>query len=315
MKKETKMQFYYLGKSYGSKPLKVDSFKAYKYTDKETKKVTLYPITNDNDKEIFIYGIGHKKIAKTKVIEVPVFDLNPKHWNEYREKYGDYCLYYSIDGTTLDGWDCCQECKRQEYKSILMTGVKKYVKFINLFNKLADIQLNVIKSKYLPIIQKYTCFSEEYLLKNYMFSPQYNLVYSFCISKAMPNVLRDDKQMENLYKDYRSSVLKSESEEYKKYLKLEEEKKQFREKYKKEHNINYFGIDSVPLKIYAEYENLDEKCYECYRKITKEIDEIVDKEINTDNDIFPTSVKDRIKFLFGEEMSELYDELVDNFIK
>lgn len=314
MKKETKMQFYYLGKSYGSKLPKTDSFKAYKYTDKETKKITLYPITDNNDKEIFIYGIGHKKIAKTKVIDVPVFDLNPNHWDEYREKYGDYCLYYSIDGTTLDSWDCCQERKRQEYKSILMTGVKKYDKFINLFNKLAGIQMEVIKSKYLPLIQKYTGFAETYLLERYTFMPQYNEIFSFCIIKATPDILRDDRQMENLYKDYRTAVLKDKSEDYKEYLKLEEEKKQFRENYKKEHNTKHFGIDSVPYKIYAEYENLDEKCYECYRKVTKEIDEIVDNEINTDNDIFPTSVEDRIKYLFGEEALNLYNKLVDRYL-
>ena len=92
------MQFFYIGKSYGSKKIADKSFKAYKYKDEKTKKITLYPIIPSlyySDKEIFIYGVGYKKIGRS-VVEVPVFDGDSEYWNEYIEKYGIYCLFYSI---------------------------------------------------------------------------------------------------------------------------------------------------------------------------------------------------------------------------
>lgn len=61
-------------------------------------KITLYPIIPSlyySDKEIFIYGVGYKKIGRS-VVEVPVFDGDSEYWNEYIEKYGIYCLFYSI---------------------------------------------------------------------------------------------------------------------------------------------------------------------------------------------------------------------------
>ena len=37
------MQFFYIGKSYGSRKVEGDTFKAYRYKDKVTKNITLYP--------------------------------------------------------------------------------------------------------------------------------------------------------------------------------------------------------------------------------------------------------------------------------
>lgn len=314
MEKSRKMQFYFLGKDYGSNPPKSNTFKAYKYKDKETKETTLYPIKNENDKNIFIHGIGTKKIAPTKVIEVPVFDMIAEHWDEYREKYGDYCLYYSIDGSDLDDWDCCSQNKRNEYKSILETGTAKYVEFINCFMQLSAKQSDIIKNKYLPLIQEHTCFCEEKLIDEYLFRPQYYLLYTFFNTSAMPDVINDDKRMEKLYKDYRSAVLKNQNEDYKKYRELLSESLNIKKEWKKEHPNQIFDYCNVSKELYREYENLLDESDTYYMKADKIIKEILDKEINTDNDIFPTSVKDRVKFLFGEEVSNMYNELVDKFI-
>lgn len=43
-----KMQFFYIGKSYGSCKVEGDTFNAYRYKDKKTKKITLYPIIPTN---------------------------------------------------------------------------------------------------------------------------------------------------------------------------------------------------------------------------------------------------------------------------
>ena len=45
--------------------------------------------------------MGYKKVGKN-VVEVPVFDGNPKHWNEYLEKYGALiCLSVMTFALTL----------------------------------------------------------------------------------------------------------------------------------------------------------------------------------------------------------------------
>ena len=85
------MQFFYIGKSYGSRKVEGDTFRAYRYKDKVTKKITLYPIIPtswSDDKKVFIPGMGYKKVGKN-VVEVPVFDGNPKHWNEYLDETVD----------------------------------------------------------------------------------------------------------------------------------------------------------------------------------------------------------------------------------
>ena len=46
----------------------------------------------------------------------------------------------------------------------------------------------------------------------------------------------------------------------------------------------------------------------------KKIYETVDKEINTDNDVFPTSVADRIRYLFGDEAFIIYNYIVDKYL-
>ena len=66
-----KMQFFYIGKSYGSCKVEGDTFNAYRYKDKKTKKITLYPIIPTNwstdNKKIFIQGMGYKKVGKNVV--------------------------------------------------------------------------------------------------------------------------------------------------------------------------------------------------------------------------------------------------------
>ena len=216
------MQFFYIGKSYGSRKVEGDTFKAYRYKDKVTKNITLYPIIHtswSDDKKIFIPGMGYKKIGKN-VVEVPVFDGNPKYWNEYLEKYGAYCLYYSIDGSDYLTMDCCAYQKQCEFRSILYYGVEGYVDFISNFNKLSMIQIATIKAKYYPLISKYNILKMEYLIDNeWKFRPCFSL-YGLPL-KYSPTVINDDKCMESLYREYRSAVLKSDSADYQKAMEME----------------------------------------------------------------------------------------------
>ena len=301
------MQFFYIGKSYGSRKVEGDTFKAYRYKDKVTKKITLYPIIPtswSDDKKVFIPGMGYKKIGKN-VVEVPVFDGNPKYWNEYLEKYGAYCLYYSIDGSDYLSMDCCAYQKQCEFRSILYYGVEDYVDFISNFNKLSMIQIATIKAKYYPLISKYNKIKMDYLIDNeWKFRPCFSL-YGASL-KYSPNVIDDDKRMESLYREYRSAVLKSDSADYQKAMEMEK------------HRIELFNElnhnSNATREKWSEYYDLKDTNDELYRKAYEVIGETVDKEINTDNDVFPTSVADRIRYLFGDEAFIIYNYLVDKYL-
>lgn len=301
------MQFFYIGKSYGSRKVEGDTFKAYRYKDKVTKNITLYPIIHtswSDDKKIFIPGMGYKKIGKN-VVEVPVFDGNPKYWNEYLEKYGAYCLYYSIDGSDYLTMDCCAIQKQCEFRSILQYGVEGYVDFISNFNKLSMIQIATIKAKYYPLISKYNITKMDYLIDNeWKFTPCFSL-YGLPL-KYSPNVINDDKCMESLYREYRSAVLKSDSADYQKAMEMEK------------HRIAMFNeLNNNPnasREKWSEYYRLKDSHDELFGKAYEVIDKTVDKEINTDNDVFPTSVADRIRYLFGDEAFTIYNYLVDKYL-
>ena len=301
------MQFFYIGKSYGSRKVEGDTFKAYRYKDKVTKNITLYPIIHtswSDDKKVFIPGMGYKKIGKN-VVEVPVFDGNPKYWNEYLEKYGAYCLYYSIDGSDYLTMDCCAIQKQCEFRSILYYGVEGYVDFISNFNKLSMIQIATIKAKYYPLISKYNILKMEYLIDNeWKFTPCFSL-YGLPL-KYSPNVINDDKCMESLYREYRSAVLKSDSADYQKAMEMEK------------HRIAMFNeLNNNPnasREKWSEYYRLKDSHDELFGKAYEVIDKTVDKEINTDNDVFPTSVADRIRYLFGDEAFTIYNYLVDKYL-
>lgn len=300
------MQFFYIGKSYGSRKVEGDTFRAYRYKDKVTKKITLYPIIPtswSDDKKVFIPGMGYKKIGKN-VVEVPVFDGNPKYWNEYFEKYGAYCLYYSIDGSDYLSMDCCAYQKQCEFRSILYYGVEGYVDFISNFNKLSMIQIATIKAKYYPLISKYNMLKMDYLIDNeWKFKPCFSLYGAFL--KYSPNVIDDNKRMESLYREYRSAVLKSDSADYQKAMEMEK------------HRIAMFNeLNNSPNATHekwSEYYRLKDAHDELFGKAYEVIDKTVDKEINTDNDVFPTSVADRIRYLFGDEAFTIYNYLVDRY--
>lgn len=304
------LQFFYIGKSYGSQKLEGNTFKAYKYKDKETNKVILYPIItmsyDPNPKEIFIYGVGYKKIGKS-VVEVPVFDGDSEHWDDYIERYGIRCLYYSIDGSEYDSNDCCHIKKQIEFKSILKYGINNFVDFIDKFIKMSDIQIKIIKEKYAPLISNNTCRNIDTLIEEeYKFKPCYNMFYSYFIVQYSPDVIEDDKRMVQLYRDYREAQLKLESKDYQEALKVEKQKFALYNELKGNHAYNSNKVD--------EFYRLDEKCNKLFNKAYKPIKEQINKEINTDNDIFPTSVEDKVKYLFGNEVSEIYDYLVETYL-
>lgn len=296
-----KIDCYHIGKS---NKIETPTFKAYKYKDKETKEITLYPIIDKECNEVFIHGVGWKKIGKSKLVEIPVFDREEDHWNDYIEKYGVYCLYYSLEGDGYNFNDCAKLPQATEIRSILYTGAKGYAEFMRLYHRLNEIQRNVIEEKYLADITYNRCAVVDF--KDYIFAPLYYLEYTFIPTNYQPDILKDDERLSKLWKDYRYGYLRRNSEKYQEYLRLEDERKVL---------LKNLCKDRYNVKLEVEYHELNHTISRIFIEVDKEINEIIRNELYIDNDKFPTSTKDRIKFIYGEEAFDIYNELVDKYLK
>lgn len=309
------MQFYYLGKGYNSKKPEGETFKAYKHKDKETGLATYYPVIPSlcgDCENVFINGVGWKKVGKNGV-DVPVFDMESGHWDEYCEKYGKYCLYYSIDGTDYDSHDCCSLRRENEFNSIMKYGVEGFVKFMDAFMQLHGIQLRAMKERYLPLIGDCPRFKENDKIKEFLFSPCYDLGYSFLVCRYSPDILMDDRKMENLYKEYRTAELTRKSEKYRLYEEMEKKKFELLDQLREEYGNSFQYCDCEETR---EYYRLDSECHKLYMESTKEIRETVWHEMETASrgGVFPIAMPERVEFLFGTKAAELYNYLADNFL-
>lgn len=131
---------------------------------------TLYPSDSDKKGQTFIHGIGEVKLKKLK--EIPVYDGTINGWNDYLEKYGKFCLFYSITGGDLNGWDCASDRQRQEFNAIILCGVDKYLEFVRLWKRFNDIQHQVL-DKYDPFFTKNFFLKPSYTLGGCYYLPYY----------------------------------------------------------------------------------------------------------------------------------------------
>lgn len=270
-----KMRFFYLNKENNSKLPSV-SFSALKV--KKDNDFTLYPFSETDSNQVFIYGQGWRKIKTRNKVEVPVFSLDSDDWDYYLEKYGMRCLYFSITGRQYDSPDCCDINMQSEFSSIIKSGVERYVGFIERFLAFHEIQNGVIDRELKRTDNDYPMYREKFI-----FRPQYYWFYTFCPCECTLDPISDDAKMENFY-----------------------------------HLIRHHDLIKAD-KRYTDYEKMTENGYSdetssLYNEISRDCNEIVRNEINTDNNVFPCSVKDRIRFLFGEKAEELYTYMMDNFV-
>lgn len=269
-----RMRFFYLNNGEINKLPSV-SFDALRI--RQNHEITLYPFSNNDDGNVFIYGQGWRKVRPRNKVTVPVFSLDSDDWNDYIEKYGIRCLFFSLTGRQYDSNDCCDTDMRTEFNSIIRGGVDRYVRFIEDFLSLHEIQREKVEMELRRTDNYYPMYRDRFL-----FRPMYYLFYSFVPYSFGMDPECDDRRMENFYGLVRTHDLIREDSRYAAYERL--------------------------LK-----DGRNDEASALYRKISGDCNDIVRKEINTDNDVFPCSVKDRVRFLFGDKAEKLYTYLMDNF--
>lgn len=264
-----KVKFVYIGKDNESRIPK-DTFKAIKLTTRDKRKMhpewelgeakkteIIVPDTNGySNGEVFVYGLGWKKMTEKNTIEVPVFSGYVEDWDNYLKQYGKECLFYSISGYDLNSMDCCAYNVRREFHSLLQCdgGIEKYQTYVNTILKIREIQKQKIEETFSPFVSDW--FVKD-LTKKLLFNPSFGIM--FLIFEPYLDTIEDDGKLETFYRK-------------KRYYELR-----------------------------GKYESV------------VEIDDIITKEMDEEDGVFPVCMSNRMSVIYGDECNRLYDYILQNF--
>ena len=302
-----KANFIYIGKSMEHMIPKSD-FCALKLTNKD--KRVLYPSWDEEtikntsvlcpcdlgDKEVFVYGLGWKKLGKKNWVNVPLFSGEIEDWDNYLEEYGKECLFYSLTGYSLKSNDCCAYKMVGEFLSLLQCkgGIEQYQKYVENIEAIQEIQREVFNEK----LSYMTDYSRENFINKNLIRPCYR-VFLF-ISTPYLDTPKDDDKLECFYRTYRSHEIKMKHPEYSRMVEL-------RELVRKE---AIEGINSSTQKYCEHKKELDT----INKRITQYVFDTLADEINDgDKNVFPICMADRIRFLFGDKCHNLYNYILQHF--
>lgn len=306
-KNMAKVNFVYIGKSMENMIPKSD-FRALKLSAKDKRE--LYPSWREetikntsvlcpcglDDKEVFVNGLGWKKLGKKNWINVPLFSGEIEDWDNYLNKYGKECLFYSLTGYSLKSHDCCASNMIDEFLSLLQCkgGIEQYQKYVESIEAIQEIQMEVFSEK-LSYMGEYE--RKSFIDKN-LIRPCYR-VFLF-ITTPYLDTPNDDDKLERFYRTYRNHEIKTSHPEYSRMVELD---KLVREEMKK-------GIFCYSKNYYVYKEELDA----IHKRITDHILDVLAEETEEgEKNVFPVCMADRIKFLFGDKCHNLYNDILEHF--
>lgn len=306
-KNMAKVNFIYIGKSMEYLIPKSD-FCALKLSNKDKKE--LYPSWDEEtikntsvlcpcglgDKEVFVYGLGWKKLGKKNWVNVPLFSGEIEDWDNYLKEYGKECLFYSLTGYSLKSNDCCANNMVEEFLSLLQCkgGIEQYQKYVENIEAIQEIQTEVFNEK----LSYMTDYSRKKFINKNLIRPCYR-VFLF-ISTPYLDTPTDDNKLECFYRTYRNHEIKTSHPDYARMVEL-------RESVRKEAVENPY----VSTEMYYEHkEELDA----IRKRITDHILDVLAEETEEgEKNVFPICMADRMKFLFGEECHNLYKYILEHF--
>lgn len=266
--------------------MSVGIIKAIKY------KGTYYPVGKCDKTETFVEGVGWIKLRNRKIYDIPPFSGEESEFSGYKEKYGPYVLYAAICGETYSPRQACKYLANSEFLSLCRFGAIGHSDRMTKFRQMQDLQRDVI-AKYFDIKPSRHGFALRlkcdktywdefgwlsYLdLSDLLFYPCFNIMGIMPISMAV-NPMDDDKKLSQLYKVIRHKELTLAHPLWKKLCECTDE---------------------------DTHRNL-------HRTISEDVSTQISAELNTDNEHFPTSVKDRMAYLYGEEITKLYETFLSH---
>lgn len=312
-----KMNFVYIGKNLRfNQQLPKGEFKAILVNiEKYGKKmyVPLYSRYGDNvEKEgVFIYGVGNIKVGKRKQYDIPVFDGSVEGFNEYIEKYGTFCMQYSIEGDLFMGnQDCCVYSKQCEYSALLHYGAETFNRFSTIVSRMIELQRSILIEKYMPLFDLKTddYHSEWYMCENFQFNPEYMIGGGiFGCPVLLLDTPADDEKMEKLYRKIRYKELFKQHELYNECAGKKAEVDSYLQKRGGKCPSYYWS----PADEYDEYERLIIPLRDIRNKIDNDVDAQIKSELENGCEQFPVQMKARIEKLFGPEVMELYEQALN----
>ena len=302
-----KTKFIYIGKSMENMIPKSD-FRALKLSNKDKRELhpswreetikntsVLCPCSSD-DKEVFVYGLGWKKLGKKNWINVPLFSGEIEDWDNYLNEYGKDCLFYSLTGYSLQSNDCCANNMISEFLSLLQCkgGIEQYQKYVENIEAIQEIQTKVFEEK-LSYMSEYE--RKSFIDKN-LIRPCYR-VFLF-ITTPYLDTPNDDDKLERFYRTYRNHEIKTSHPEYARMTELDklvrEEMKKGFYCYSKDYYIYKGELDAI------------------HKRITDHILDVLAEETEEgEKNVFPICMADRIRFLFGDKCHNLYDYILEHF--
>lgn len=232
----------------------------------------LYPISEIDTKDYWIYGVGRTKLKKTKIQYIPNYNGELDEFADYLSTYGRYITYFCLTGKEWHPQELCEGRSRDEFMQLEAFGLQ-YLEYVKDWKRLNQLAINLLES---------------YGLKDFWFNhyydkirlaPSFNMMGIFSVPVYM-DALSHDVKLVNTYKTV--------------------------EFLKRRKDVPHKDTPVSKLTD-EEYEQSRLIC-----QYNNKLEEEIDKEcIEDDNVRFPVCMNERVRWFYGDKGVELYTKLMD----
>lgn len=262
------------------------------------------PITDGNIKEgaVFVRGKGWMDIKKAKVFEIPTYEYNGNNQSlqDYAKEYGVEALHYSITGQQIDFWEYNIY---NEFCSLLQNPNQLELYKDDTLIKVYDSLLKAMTLGYDKLEKEFKVYGKPYV----EIVPQF-VALGKLIKPIYMNTMLVNTQLEIIYKQWRGNIL---TEEKKKLYGIEIMDNDIKGLFDEWSYIEPTNEEELNEKtrIKTLWDKMVSERRHLMTTIIEEVGKQVAMELETNNGIFPTTIKDRLRFFFGEDVAKKYEIL------
>ena len=156
-----------------------------------------------NAKEVFIYGVGYKRIDKSKIIQTDrLTELD--EIKQYFDLYGADCLYYNLTNKLIGNNDYCWNSIQREFEAMTYAGFINWFNYIGRINKLIAETTSIYLTKWgiNPYVDKVqTTKNGNVIFRQDLFKIKLNHFVSYPFGRTLPflDCIEDDSRLFNTY--------------------------------------------------------------------------------------------------------------------